>query len=208
MNNVSYSSIVSFRNIVTKKFPTVARKSRNWRAYPCEGKVLSFGSGKKTGSQFVELKSIYKNIVSCDSDPEAEADYRSIEDIQETFDLIIAEHVLEHIDTDYFVNTLSQKISSIANNNCKLLITVPNLYCYGTFFSDFDHKNLCGSLDIACVLCAHGFALSDYYRWSKMNYMEAQNNFSETERFLEQFIEKNYGLQTDRYVTLVFEKNG
>lgn len=38
--------------------------------------------------------------------------------------------------------------------------------------------------------------------------MNLQNNFSDTEKFIESFIEKHYGLQTDRYVTLVFQKNG
>lgn len=38
--------------------------------------------------------------------------------------------------------------------------------------------------------------------------MIKQNSMNETEKFLEAFIEKHYGLQPDHYLTMVFQKNG
>lgn len=203
---ISYSNIVSFRSKVSEKFPKPIRKPRTWSSYSCKSTVLNFGSGKKDSANNRELISVYGNVKTCDSDPEAFADYCSIDQIEEKFGLIVAEHVIEHIDTPFFVNTLSKRFSELLEKNGKLIITIPNLYCYGTFFSDFDHKNLCGHLDIACILCSKGLEIIDYFLWSKLNYMALQSNFSESEKKLELFMEKNYGLQTDRYVTLVFEK--
>lgn len=153
----------------------------------------------------------YKEVFSCDSDPNAEADFSSIDKIDKKFSLIIAEHVLEHVETEYFVQEMS--MSKIFYD--LLLDNEKNSSSYSSqsvllrfFFSDFDHKNICGHLDMACIMCARSLSLSEYFVWSKMKYMNAQEKFSESEKMLETFMEKNYGLQTDRYVTLVFEKRG
>jgi hypothetical protein len=205
---LSYSEIVSFRSKVSEKFPKPIRKPRMWKDYPTTGPVLNFGSGKKDGAHNLELLHYYQEVFCCDSDPNSGADFSSIEEVDSKFSLIIAEHVLEHVETNYFVHELSKRFYDLLLDDGKLIITVPNMYCYGVFFSDFDHKNICGHLDMACIMCARNLQISDYFLWSKIKYMNLQNNFSDTEKFIESFIEKHYGLQTDRYVTLVFQKNG
>jgi predicted SAM-dependent methyltransferase len=205
---INYSEVISFRSKISEKFPRPPRKTRAWKDYPAIGPVLNFGSGKKSGAHHAEISHYYKEVFSCDSDPNAEADFSSIDKIDKKFSLIIAEHVLEHVETEYFVQEMSKIFYDLLLDNGKIVVTVPNLYCYGVFFSDFDHKNICGHLDMACIMCARGLSLAEYFVWSKMKYMNAQEKFSESEKMLETFMEKNYGLQTDRYVTMVFEKNG
>lgn len=208
---ISYSSVIENRAKIGAKFPKLVRKGRAWSEIPCVGTVLNFGSGKVTGANHSEIKRTYRLVFSCDSDPNSGADWASLEEATSggrKFDMIVAEHVLEHIDTPTFVDVVSVRLAESINPDGKLVITIPNIYCFGTFFSDYDHKNFAAPLDIAAIICCRGFEMTDFFRWSKSKHMSYQVNMTEAERFVEEFVEKNYGLQSDRYLTMVFKKNG
>jgi predicted SAM-dependent methyltransferase len=205
---ILYSEIFKTRAKITQAFPAVIRKPRDWSHYPCSDKVLNFGSGNVAAPNHVELKRYYKDVYACDSDPLSGADYMGINDVDKKFGLIIAEHVFEHIKIDDIVNGLAQKFYSLLNDNSKLVITIPNIHNFGNFFVDYDHKNYAPPTDLAAIFCCCGFELIDYFKWSKARYMQFQASMNETDRYLEEFLESNYGLQLDRYITLVFTKNG
>lgn len=207
--SLSYTSIVSFRRDISIKFQKIERRPRFWPRIVKGGSVLNYGSGKKDSESCREIISVYGNVKTCDNDPDAKPDYPGIEAIKDqTFDLIIAEHLIEHIEVGYFIDVVSQKLSELVKDSGKLLITIPNTSCYGSIFSHYDHKNFSPPSDIACILSARNFNLIDCCLWSKQSHMIRQRNFTEMEKMLEKFMNENYGLQTDRYITMVFDKNG
>lgn len=205
---ISYSEILEQRSKINSQFPALARKVRSWQNYANAIRVLHFGSGDVKKPNHREIENYFSIVKSCDSDPLSGSDYRDVYSIEEKFDLIIAEHVLEHIETAEVIEKLSKKLFELLDLKGRLVITVPNLYCLGTFLSDHDHKNLSPPTDTAAIFCCRGFDLVEYYRWSKSNFMSYQNSMTEFEKSLEVFIDKNYGLQTDRYITMVLQKNG
>jgi len=210
MSKLVYSEVIKNRVIISTKFPVLERRGRVWRAFGCTGVVLNLGSGNVTCANHREIASAYSDcqVFSCDSDQNSGADWTSLEEAtsSQKYDLIVAEHFLEHIDTQEFADTLSVQIVEAIKPKGTLVITIPNIYCFGTFFSDYDHKNFASPVDIAAIFCCRGLEIVDFFRWSKPKQMMYQENMTEVERFVESFIEKNYGLQTDRYVTMVFRK--
>jgi predicted SAM-dependent methyltransferase len=207
---ITYSQVIQQRGKIVSEYPefSLKRKQRSWINYPCAGKVLNFGSGPTFSPFHKELSGIYHDIESCDNDPLALATYKNIEEITGSFDLIIAEHVLEHIEIDYVINFLANKLYTLLNNSGTLILTVPNIHNFGAYFTDFDHKNTMPPHDLAAIMCCTGLKLKDFYKWSKQKHMIAQESMNELEKFIESFLERHYGLQPDRYITIVFEKNG
>ena len=205
---ISYLDILSHRTQLSQSFTNPRRKSRIWSDYPCDSTVLNFGSGDVNAPNHKEISYIYKEVKACDSDPASGAHYRSVEEIEEKFGLVIAEHVFEHITPQSFVEGLAKRIHDLIIPGGRLVATLPNIYNFGNFFVDFDHKNLAPPVDLAAIFCCVGFKFEDFYRWSKQKHMAYHVGMNETEKFLETFLERNYGLQTDRYVTMVLRKNG
>lgn len=205
---IQYSEVIFYRKKIVEKFPQLIRKPRNWQDYVCEGgKVLNFGSGDVNAEHHKEIKNVFKNVCSCDSDPAFSADYLDLNLIDDKFDLIVGEHVLEHIETKEVIN-IAKKFNSLLNDNGKLVLTIPNLNNFSSYFGDFDHKNSAPPVDLAAIVCCANFELIDFFRWSKLKHMQAQLGMNEAEKFIEHFMERHYGLQTDRYITMVHQKNG
>lgn len=207
---ILYSDVMKHRNKIGKFFSETKRNPRTWDLYQSSGNVLSFGSGNVNDPNYQEIKNIFVNTFSCDSDTSSGADYKNLDEIEKTkkFDLIICEHVLEHVKIEDFINDLAEKLYNVGADDSKLVVTLPNIYNVGGFFCNFDHKNFAPPIDIAAILCCVGFELIDVYKWSKIHHMVQHFSMNEIEKFLENFLEKNYGLEVDRYVTMVFQKNG
>lgn len=204
----SYIEIYKKRGEIGTYFSNAKRKPRIWNDYLYNEKVLNFGSGDVNAANHQEIKNIFRNVFSCDSDVSSGADYKNINEIDTKFDLVICEQVFEHIKIEDFINGFAKKIFDICNQKSNLIITLPNIYNVGTFFSDFDHKNFSPPIDLAAIFCCNGFQIKEVYKWSKINHMVAQQQFNDTEKYLSFFLEKHYGLEIDRYITMVFEKNG
>lgn len=207
-NKILYSDIVKQRGKINNYFSDAIRKPRIWTDYPCSGNVLSFGSGNVDSANHQEIKLNYNNVISCDSDLSSGSDYKNLVEIDKKFDLIICEHVFEHIKIEEFIGGLAQKFYDICNDNSKFIITIPNVNNFGSFFSHFDHKNFSPPIDLAAIFCCVGFEVKEVYKWSKINHMINHNNFDDTENYLSIFLQKHYGLELDRYITMVFQKNG
>jgi hypothetical protein len=203
-----YSNVVLNRSLICEKFPHLIRKQRVWQNYYHDNeKVLNFGSGNVEAVNHKEIKNLFKNVFSCDSDPSSGADYNSLDLINDKFDLIICEHILEHITVEKMYE-VAKKFDELLNDNGKLLVTLPNVLNFGSYFSHYDHKNYSPPIDIAAIICCVGFDVVDMFKWSKEKHMVYQSSMNETEKFLEYFLEKNYGLQTDKYITIILQKNG
>ena len=203
---ISYSDVTAHRAKICSNFPALNRKNRFWQNYVVEGKTLNFGCGNVKAASHQEIKSVFKNVASCDNDITTGADYNDIKLIDEKFDLIVSEHVLEHIKVEDVINGLIQKFNDLLNENGKLVITIPNLYNFGAYFTDFDHKNASPPIDLAAIICCANFNLIDIFKWSKDKHMKLQFNMTDAEKAIETFMETHYNLQTDRYITMVFNK--
>ena len=204
----TYSKIKISQAKIIKNFPMISRRGRLWQNYSCNGKVLNFGSGNVNNSAHREIKHAFENVVSCDSDSLSGADYNNIYQIEDKFDLIIGEHILEHITVDDIINSLSKKFYNLLNDNGKLLLTIPNINNFGSYFTNFDHKNSSPPIDIASIICCKGFEVIDFFRWSKINQMERQLHMNDFEIKLAEFMKIHYDLEIDKYITMVFQKSG
>jgi len=110
---ILYSDILQQRSRLSGFFSSARRKPRIWAEYPYAGNVLNFGSGNVKAANHQEIVNSYKEVYACDTDPASGAEFISIEKITKKFDLIICEHVFEHIKPEVFVDGL-KKIFTIS----------------------------------------------------------------------------------------------
>lgn len=205
---ITYTDIVSKRAEIHKKFEPLVRKTRMWNeiSFKETARTLHFGSGNIRLPNHREVCSMFPNVVSCDSDTSSGADYFNLDHVQGKFDLIISEHVLEHIEINSLIKTVAPKLCGLLDSDGSMLITIPNIRNFGGYFSDFDHKNHVPPVDIASIFSCFGVNTVDMYRWSKSSRMAKQSKMTDSEKMIEKFLEEYYELQTDQYVTILFKK--
>ena len=202
---ITYKDIISQRAKIHQKFKLLERKGRTFP--PCNNDVLHFGSGDVNSPNHKEIEKLYSKVYSCDSDEKSGSDYKDIFDIvDKKFGMIICEHVLEHIPVEILINRISQKFSDLLIEDGILLVTLPNINNFSSYFSDYDHTCHVPPYDIASIICCRGFEVADMFRWSKSHKMLKQSEMNQTELFVENFMEMNYGLQLDQYVTMILKK--
>ena len=137
-----------------------------------DSKILDYGCG--FGQNLKKLKhNNYKNIYGADIDPTAiqscqnnnlivkQLDLENLKNPYDfKFDVIILTHIIEHIQKNKIITTLTFIKNEFLSENGKLLIAVPNAQsntdCYWAY-EDWTHTTLFTSGSIYFVLKAAGF---------------------------------------------------
>lgn len=208
IREITYTDIVTKRTQLHQKFEPLIRKTRRWNeaVFRKATRTLHFGSGNVNLPNHKEVCSLFPNVVACDADISSGADYFHLDQVEGKFDLIISEHVLEHISINVLIRDVAPSLCDLLEKDGIMIITIPNIKNFGGYFSDHDHKNHVPPTDIAAIFNCFGLNVVDMYRWSKSSRMTKQNKMSDLEKMLEHFLEEYYELQTDQYVTMVFQK--
>lgn len=132
--------------------------------------ILDFGCGY--GQNIAAIKKLgFSNIRGYDVEPAAidfcqknniniiDGRIKSVENIEQRYDLIIATHVLEHIPKNEIINTL-RNLRHLLNDGGIVFISVPNAQshtgCYW-MFEDFTHQTLFTAGSLIYVLKQAGF---------------------------------------------------
>ena len=143
--------------ILRKRFPLMVKTVLNGE------KVLDIGSSNRDLEK--RLKRHYPRLIykSMDIDRERFHDFYSLEEIQESFDIIFLFEVIEHLDLEAGVRLL-KKIYDLLNEGGRLILTTPNVFNPSRFWRDASHKVAYCYDELGGLLLAQGFHIKAMYR--------------------------------------------
>lgn len=168
-NSFSWSTFYSYRLEVRGQYPSVydLKIKKKLRDVVIEetnsgDKILDVGAydrslGKKIIDQFPLIT--YKTM---DIDIAQPHDYYSLEEISESFDMIILSEVIEHLEFQKGISLL-KKLFELLNRGGKIIISTPNLHHPNRYW-DSDHKTPYRYEEIGGALLSVGFRIDKIYR--------------------------------------------
>lgn len=106
-----------------------------------------------------------------DSDESCSPDYTDFLQISEdSYDLVIAHNVVEHMCVDYFYSEFLPQVSRISCKNAHLVISIPNIYYNLGIRTDVDHVQAYGPRELyALVKSGLGFSSFMDFRVGSVN---------------------------------------
>jgi SAM-dependent methyltransferase len=144
-------------NILRKRFPLMLENIRDGE------KILDIGASNRNLEE--RLKRHYPNLIykSMDVDREQVHDFYSLEEIQETFDVVFLFEVIEHLELEEGLNVL-EKVYGLLHGGGRLILTTPNVFNPSRFWRDATHKVAYCYDELGGLLLAQGFQIKAMYR--------------------------------------------
>jgi len=143
--------------ILRKRFPLMLKNIRDGE------KILDIGASNRNLEE--RLKRHYPNLIykSMDVDREQVHDFYSLEEIQETFDVVFLFEVIEHLELEEGLNVL-EKVYGLLHGGGRLILTTPNVFNPSRFWRDATHKVAYCYDELGGLLLAQGFQIRAMYR--------------------------------------------
>jgi SAM-dependent methyltransferase len=143
--------------ILRKRFPLMVKTIRDGE------KVLDIGASNRNLEG--RLKRHHPNLIykSMDIDREQFHDFYSLEEIQESFDVVFLFEVIEHVDLEEGVQLL-KRVYSLLKDGGRLILTTPNVFSPSRFWRDATHKVAYCYDELGGLLLAQGFQIKVMYR--------------------------------------------
>ncbi len=143
--------------ILRKRFPLMVRTIQE-----CE-KVLDIGASNRNLQERLRRhfpKVIYKSM---DVDREQFHDFYGLEEIHESFDVILLFEVIEHLSLEEGVH-LFKRAYELLNEGGRLILTTPNIFNPSRFWRDATHKVAYCYDELGGLLLSQGFQIRAMYR--------------------------------------------
>ena len=143
--------------ILRKRFPLMLENIRDGE------KILDIGASNRNLEE--RLKRHYPNLIykSMDVDREQVHDFYSLEEIQETFDVVFLFEVIEHMELEEGLNVL-EKVYGLLHGGGRLILTTPNVFNPSRFWRDATHRVAYCYDELGGLLLAQGFQIRAMYR--------------------------------------------
>lgn len=169
-SKLSWSVLYKYRRVVRGMYKTVYK-------IPVKKKLLSIVDGELSGSESVldvgasdralgdKVLKLYPDATykTMDLDKEASHDYYSLDDIEESFDIIVLAEVIEHIELEEGVEFL-RKLNGLLKPGGKIIVTTPNIHHPNIWMRDADHKVPYRYDVLGSVLMETGFEVDKIFR--------------------------------------------
>ena len=143
--------------ILRKRFPLILETLRD------REKVLDIGASNRNLEG--RLKNHYPNLIykSMDVDQERPHDFYRLEEIQESFDIVLLFEVIEHLELEEGAQLL-KRIYELLNTGGRLILTTPNVFNPSRFWRDATHKVAYCYDELGGILMANEFQVKAMYR--------------------------------------------
>jgi SAM-dependent methyltransferase len=143
--------------ILRKRFPLMLETIQDGE------KVLDIGASNRNLEK--RLKRHYPKLIykSMDIDREQFHDFYSLEEIQESFDVVFLFEVIEHLGLEEGVQLL-KKVYGFLNEGGRLILTTPNVFNPSRFWRDATHKVAYCYDELGGLLLAQGFQIKVMFR--------------------------------------------
>jgi len=126
--------------------------------------VLDYGAGDLRLKKFILANGFTGIYRTFDIGPEYEYDYRHVEDIDASFDLIFCLEVIEHMELEKAVEMIAFLIKKLKDNG-RLILTTPNIHHINHFWkTDVTHIRPYPYENLIAIMLDAGFSHVDLYR--------------------------------------------
>jgi hypothetical protein len=161
----NWSKFYAFRKEIRRIYPSVydlqiKRKLLEVVAEELGKNDLVLEIGASDRGFFKKLKRSFPMITykTMDIDTSLPHDYYTLDDITETFDIIILAEVIEHLEFSEALLFL-KRLNGLLNNNGKIIITTPNIHHPNRYWQDPDHKTPFSYEAIGGALLSTGYKI-------------------------------------------------
>lgn len=167
---ISWSELYAYRAMVHEEFPTIWDLKILRKRYPLmlevirDGdKVLDIGASDRNLEPRIKGHCPAVEYKSLDVDQSQVHDFYSIDEVNETFDVVLLFEVIEHLELKEGVEMLS-KIYSLLKEEGRLILTTPNVFNPSRFWRDATHRVAYCYDDLGGILLGRGFRIVSMYR--------------------------------------------
>jgi SAM-dependent methyltransferase len=167
---VSWSKLFEYRDKIHERYPDIWDLKILRKRLPLmvntirDGeKILDIGASNRNLEG--RLKKHYPGLIykSMDVDREQIHDFYSLDEIQESFDIVFLFEVIEHLDLGEGVQLL-KRVYDFLNEGGRLILTTPNVFNPSRFWRDATHKVAYCYDELGGLLLAQGFQIKAMYR--------------------------------------------
>ena len=143
--------------ILRKRFPLILHNIRDG------DKLLDIGASRRHLEP--RIKAHYPGVIykSLDVDRSQAHDFYSLDEVDETFDVVFLFEVIEHLELEEGMEMLA-KIRALLKERGKLILTTPNVFNPSRFWRDATHKVAYCYDELGGILLGRGFRIISMYR--------------------------------------------
>jgi SAM-dependent methyltransferase len=143
--------------IVRKRLPFILKYLKDGEA------VLEVGAFDRSLEQRLKRDRPAVSYKSLDIDPTYPHDYRSLDQVQERFDLVLLFELIEHLDWRAG-REMAGKIYGILNPGGRVIVTTPNVYTPGQYWKDASHLTPYHYEELGGLFMGQGFEVVEICR--------------------------------------------
>ncbi len=168
--SLSWSRLFQYRDQIHRRYPQIWDLKLLRKRFPLmlknikDGeKVLDIGASNRNLE--MRLKGYYPNLIykSMDVDRKQFHDFYSLEEIQETFDVVFLFEVIEHLNLEEGVGLL-KRVYELLNEGGRFILTTPNIFNPNRFWRDATHLVAYCYDELGGLLLSQGFSINAMYR--------------------------------------------
>ena len=165
----SWSTHYGLRKQVRRRYPSIwevpIAKNRHelvLREVASGLSILDVGASNQMLGD--KIRAVFPNVTykSMDIDREASHDYYSLDEIDETFNLIVFSEVIEHMTFDEGAVMLG-RLRELLKDGGRLILTTPNLFHPHRYW-DASHKTPYRYDELGALLMSLGYSIESIYR--------------------------------------------
>src|SRR4030042_5485103 len=167
---ISWSKLFDYRDQIHHRYPEIWDLRILRKRFPLmvktiqEGeKILDIGASNRNLRERLRRhfpKLIYKSM---DIDRGQFHDFYSLEEIQESFDVVFLFEVIEHLGLEEGIRLLKKSYDLISEGG-RLILTTPNVFNHSRFWRDATHKVAYCYDELGGLLLAQGFQIRAMHR--------------------------------------------
>ena len=169
-DTLSWSRFYSYRKEIRRLYPSVynlriRKKLSDVIIDEIKDGALILDVGASTKILGEKIRHKFPGIIfkTMDIDKTQPHDYYSLEEIPESFDIIILSEVIEHLDFKEGISLL-KKLFNLINLGGKIIVSTPNIHHPSRYWWDPDHKTPYHYDGIGGALLAAGFGVEKMFR--------------------------------------------
>ena len=157
-----------------------------------EERILDVGASTRRLGERIKKKFSAITYKTMDIDRAKEHDYYSLDEIKETFDVIVLSEVIEHLSFPDGIELL-KRLNALLPSGGRLIVSTPNLHHPNRYW-DSDHKTPYRYEEMAAALVSAGFSVRNIYR-------------TYNDQFVRRFVRVYFMAWLHRYLDVDFAKS-
>ncbi len=143
--------------VVRKRFPFLASHLKDG------GRLLEVGAAERPFDD--RLKASFPTLIhkTLDIDPAGGHDFRALDEVKESFDLVVAWEVIEHLSLEE-IGPWLEGLRRVLAPGGRLVLSTPNVFRPGQYWKDATHRTPLVYTDLGALLILAGFQVPSLHR--------------------------------------------